>query len=153
MKQQLFNLCTCFKIFPMFIFVFQLLFWDLFFQNRSTVRWVRYPTMRCSGQLLLVSITNLFLPFFRYPLCMSKNITQFESLKIITVLFLRFLIPSLSCHKGWLDFKYKNQPMTKKDLLDGLVSKVLPNKRYQMHIMLKKSTYHLYYLSGHLTLC
>ena len=28
--------------------------------------------------------------------------------------------------------------MTKKDLLDGLVSKVLPNKRYQMHIMLKK---------------
>ena len=28
--------------------------------------------------------------------------------------------------------------MTKKDLLDGLVSKFLPNKRYQMHIMLKK---------------
>ena len=69
---------------------------------------------------------------------MSKNITQFESPKIITVLFLRFLIPSLSCHKGWLNFKYKNQPMTKKDLLDGLVSKFLPNKRYQMHIMLKK---------------
>ena len=78
MKQQLFNLHAL-KFFRCLFFSFC---FEIFF-SKIGAQLGGLGILQCGAVVnyYWFQLPTLFLPFFRYPLCMSRNITQFESPK------------------------------------------------------------------------